>query len=739
MHTTSGKKPFGVDEEAPTPLAVQARLKELEQAAELLEDQLREREEALLVHRQFQNELLASRSWRITRPLRKLKTLLGASAPLESVPSWPPEKEPEAPWDSLIPTEGLPPEALVASPDVASRSNRRCEIIRPECMLAGLLPPELLQPGNPSLFSERRTPLYLAHGVSPARLAFIGSEELATELAFEAEVTLLREDDWEQQLDGAGFDFLLLEPVLHVGNRDWRNAMCVDGRSRRRLEAVLERFGDLGIPRVLWYRAAPEAVARFGWLGGQVDAMYAVDPTTSSALGSHPDIQAAGAVPVLEPAIQPAMYNPLRTWEQLAAQGFTERVLFDGWLDLLEGADADPLVQAFRDDRLLVAESEWEFGGVRLDDAANFKRNAAGCLGTVGKLAMAKMVGAEIFRSGPLVPDWRRQLMMLRSAACGTIIAEAEAAAGSSAARWGPLPLRKGAEGLPGMIAQILSDPLARDRLRHQAFREIFTRHCLADRLNTIAADLGLQLQFGRRPATVACLLVTMRPERLAACLDRFRRDRYPHKELVVVLHGDEASVADARSLIRPGEAISIFQLGKGASLGDCLNFAAAQTDAEYWAKVDDDDLYGPEYLSDIMLYRRAVDFPLGGKCSAFVYSQAGDQIRWDRRHAASRAWQFRRGGSEERVYVAGGTLVGKTKLLRELPFSATRRRGSDSELVRSWHAAGHDFVAFDYFNFALYRSDAPDFHTWNADMAGIRERSTVVGPGAEVETMVFA
>lgn len=720
------------EEAAGAPATGRATIEELEQARGAMEEQLRIQEQELDAHRRFQEQLLSSTSWRITRPFRKLKVLLGGPPP--AFPSAPPAVEAEAPWDSLIPRE-LPPETLVSSPDAMARSNDRCEIIRPDPMLADLLPPAAIAPPGLTQAAALRRPLYLGGGSPPARIAFLGSEELALELAFDAEVTLLSEADWEGQLAAASYDLLLLEPVLHVGNREWRNAMCVEGRGRPRLERLLDRAMDLGIPRVMWYRADPGTVDRFGWLGRHVDALYAVDAATAAALASHPDVGPRDQVPVLAPAVQPAMHNPLRTWEQLDTPGFSKSILYDGWLDLLDGGSSEPLIQAFREDRLLVAESEWEFGGIRLDDAPEFKRNAVGCLSPAGKIAIAKMVGAEIFRKGPIVADWRRQLMMLRSAACGTIVADT----GEGEARWGAQPLReRGAERLSDVLIRLLDDPLASDRLRHQAFREIFTHHCLADRLNQMAGDLGLGLRFGRPPATVACLLVTMRPHLLPGCLERFRRDRYPHKELVVVLHGDDASLADARSLVEPGEAISIFQFGKSTSLGECLNFAAAQTDADYWAKVDDDDLYGPEYLSDIMLYRRGVDFPLGGKCSAFVYSQAGDQVRWDRRHAATRSWQFRRGGTKERVYVAGGTLVGKRELLRDVPFSATRRRGSDSELVRNANAAGHDFVAFDYFNFALYRNDAPGFHTWNADMAGIKERSALVGSRADIDSTVF-
>ena len=204
-----------------------------------------------------------------------------------------------------------------------------------------------------------------------------------------------------------------------------------------------------------------------------------------------------------------------------------------------------------------------------------------------------------------------------------------------------------------------------------------------------------------------------------------------------MVLHGKDWSLDDARALIRPGEEISIFQLGKEQSLGSCLNFAAAQSDAEYWAKFDDDDLYGPNYLSDIMLYRRAKDFELGGKTAAFIYSQAEDEILWDAKYASERAWQFRRAGEGERVHIAGGTLIGKREVLETVPFSDVRRRGSDTDLLRRADEAGFDFVSFDFFNFALFRSGAEGFHTWNSNMEVFKQRTIGVGSASDVQSVI--
>lgn len=716
---------------------LQIQLEQAEQANRLLKRKLALAQGQAHQLQMQQEQILSSRSWRLTAPLRGFRTLLGAPPPLDVVEAIhvPPDAEeivrPE--WDSLIPQE-LPVDVLAASPDEALRTNEVCEILKPDRLLEGMLPDALIGQIEPrDVQGQVSDALYFGTDINPPKIAFLGSRELATELAFDASVTALTEEDWDTQLASADFDLMLLEPVWHVGNQQWRSAMSASGRDRPAVEAMLSKAKDLGTPRVLWYRASTADLAHFGWLAGHVDAAYATDAAAAQALGEHAEVITG----VLAPAIQPAMHNPMRTWEQLPATGFADQVLFDGWLDLMEGGSQDPLVTRFKPDRLLVAESEWQFGGVRLSDCPDFKRNALGCLGIAGKLAVTKMIGAELFRKTPLVPDWRRHTMILRSIACGAVTADSSGSAERDPT-WGGLPLRGDADEVGNRLEQLLADPLAKARLRHGAFREVFSHHCLADRLNQIADDLDLQIRFGRKPAKVACLLVTMRPNLLAGCLERFRADRYPEKELVVVLHGHDASLDEARALIRPGEPISIFQMGKELSLGSCLNFAAAQSDAEYWAKFDDDDLYGPNYLSDIMLYRRGIDFPIGGKSAAFTYLQSGDEIRWDAKYASQRSWQLRRAGRGERIHVAGGTLIGKREVLEEVPFSHVRRRGSDTEFLRRADASGIGFAAFDFFNFALFRSGTEGFHTWNADTEEVRQRTIPVGTAEDVDKVVF-
>lgn len=674
-------------------------------------------------------QILSSTSWRVTSPLRKLRVLMGAPEPVGNespAAAAASVTDDAAPLDHLVPTP-LPKGMRGDTLERALKRNETCVLVKPEVLLEGLVPE--LPAEVPD--AEREPGIDDGPPVGGGQaIAFVGSEHLASDLAHDVEVIPLDEDLWEQQLGRREFSFLLIEPVWHVGGRQWRNSLTQHARERSQLPALTASARQRGLPVVVWFRHDVDELEHFAWLEEYADALYAIDERLAEKLA-----QVSGrTVGVLAPAIQPAVHNPFRTWPQVEQPEWRRHVMFDGWLDLAEGAATDPLILELKDDVLLVAESSWEFGGVRLNDHAEFMKNALGCVTPTGKAALARMVGAEVFRASPLMPDWKRETMMLRAIASGALVAHS----GDHPARWGALPLA----GAPGEVAARLrrlgEDPLLRARTQHEALRQVLHEHCISDRLNRIAGDLGIEARFGPAPARIACLLVTMRPDLLGKCLERFRADLYPHKELVVVLHGRDASLAEARALVREGEPISIYQLGRELPLGSCLNFAAAQTDAEYWAKIDDDDLYGPRYLTDIMSWRRAVDFPVGGKTAAFVYAEAEREIRFDPAYAVGRSWQYRRAGRGERIHIAGGTLVGKKKVLEEVSFSDVRRKGSDTDFLRRADEAGFDFFGFDFFNFALFRSGVEGFHTWNANLEEMKQRTLRVGSESDIEKVVF-
>jgi len=662
-------------------------------------------------------ELHQSSSWRLTAPLRWLvETLRGQ------------RRRPDSPVVDGSPTDEdagnaatcLPAALLRPDLDSLEAANASCRRINLYPGLEGLVADEVraaLAGAPPETGTE-----YRGWRPDPPVIGFIGSKELRLELSFDARVAVLDEDNWQDVLKAGTLRFLVVETVWHVDHRNWRYALT-GGEAAMRLERLLEHCRRISLPVVVWFRETLGNYRHFAWLAGHADMVCVADAGIAEQLRrDFPRTK----VEYMPPAIQPALHNPVRSYGLMeAADLLRDNIVFDGWWDLQGSLAELPRLRELKDQGLLVAESRWDFARVRLDGSGEFRRCTIGCLGREEKLAMDRLQGAEVFAAEPLAGAWRSALGMVRAAAAGSLVARLD-----GAGPWLPelrLPGGGGEAGGVAALRALMGDPLARARWRHLAWRGLMSGHTIAHRLQHIADTLRTGGAFLPPDERIAALLVTMRPERLPGCIERFRDDTYPHKELVIVVHGDDVDLGGYRRLVRAGEPIRILQAGTSLSLGACLNFAAAHTDAPYWTKMDDDDLYGAHYLADIMRYQRIGNFDVFGKPPIFNYLESSDELLWDvewARHANL----LHDAANARSALVAGGTLGGRRRALERVPFCERRRGGSDSEFIRRCYEAGMDVLAMDGFNFVRCRSAQEGFHTWTIDEDEFRARSFRVG-----------
>lgn len=670
--------------------------------------------------------LVQSRSWRLTAPLRwfmeKVRGRTSSPGQMTTAPA--------APGDGHIGVAALPVALQKPQLSTLEAANDTCRRINLFPGLAGVVPDPVREVLSGDAVAGQRRGEPCEEGALPA-IGFIGSPELCLELDFDARVVALDESNWSAKLVSGALQFLLVETVWHAGARGWRYALVSDGDTTA-FRRVLERCRDVSLPVVVWFRETPDNLDSFAWLAGQADLVLAADPQVATRLKqAFPQ----ASVEFIAPAIQPALHNPLRNYGLMdAADALDDKIVFDGWWDICRGIPELAELRSLAGRGLLVAESRWEFSQARLDDCPGFMPYAIGCQDPEERLVLSRLQGAEVFSSAPLAGGWRVSAGMVQAAACGSPVAYLD---GSEP----PLPELRiagqaGAGSLASLVA-LMEDRLARARWAHEAWRGLMSAHTVAHRLQFIADRLSLGCRFLAAPERIACLLVTMRPDLVGGCIERFRRDAYPDKELVVVLHGDGADVGRCRAMVREGEPISVFSAGMSRSLGACLNFAVSQTDAPYWTKMDDDDIYGVNYLSDIMLYQRVGGFQVFGKPPMFNYLEAGDDLLWDPEWARH-ANLVHEAGKASAALVAGGTLGGRREVLDAVPFSEVRRGGSDSEFIRRCYQAGLDVMAMDGFNFVRFRSSQEGFHTWSIGDDEIRSRSMRIGGMGDLPRMAM-
>lgn len=106
------------------------------------------------------------------------------------------------------------------------------------------------------------------------------------------------------------------------------------------------------------------------------------------------------------------------------------------------------------------------------------------------------------------------------------------------------------------------------------------------------------------RPRDLGVVISTIRPRNVEATVRQVRDWKLPpgwKLRIAVGFHGD--SPADVRkriaSILNPEDTMMSFLAN--CSLGECLNELVRAVEADVIAKVDDDDLYGPEYAAEAL------------------------------------------------------------------------------------------------------------------------------------------
>jgi hypothetical protein len=277
-------------------------------------------------------------------------------------------------------------------------------------------------------------------------------------------------------------------------------------------------------------------------------------------------------------------------------------------------------------------------------------------------------------------------------------------------------------EFLEGRAAELIrgGEPLERASVR--ARRRAFSRHTGALRAWELLTDVGLSVPHPHR--RVAGLLVSNKPDRVPSALNLFLAQSYPHKELVLALHGDRTEFREAEAALRTAQGevpTLVLSFPETLPLGTCLNEAAEASTAPLLAKIDDDDLYGPTYLEDAVYAILYSDADLVGKATHYTYLEERD------------ATVLSEPGKEERYvsYVPGPTFLLRRSLWEQVQFPARPAR-VDSIFIRGCRAVGATIYSNHRFNFTWMRR--ADGHTWSVEPEHFLARGRVAWEGLHPE-----
>ncbi len=247
--------------------------------------------------------------------------------------------------------------------------------------------------------------------------------------------------------------------------------------------------------------------------------------------------------------------------------------------------------------------------------------------------------------------------------------------------------------------AATTADPVRREAWSVGARREALLRFGSTTRWRATADRLGATSS----PApSMSVLLATKRPSNLRFALAQLQRQTWPDVEVVLALHGvpadDPDVVAALAAFTRP---VQVLTVDAGVVFGEVLGRALQRASGRLVAKVDDDDWYGPDHLSDLVLAHAYSGATLVGLADHFTYLEASDLTIRDTVHA-SEAPASR---------VSGGTLALARDDLLAVGGWRPVHRAVDRCLIQAVGAASGLVYATHDLGFCLYRGS--DDHTW--------------------------
>lgn len=510
---------------------------------------------------------------------------------------------------------------------------------------------------------------------------------------------------WRAALEAQPVDLLFVESAWHGNDGAWDYHLTGPTAPRPALVDLVAWCRAHGIPTVFWNKEDPAHYADFLATAKLFDHVLTTD---SERLPDYRRDLGHDRVGTMLFAAQPAIHNPVRP-----ARGHQARdIMFAGtWfahkfperrsqLELLLGAAADV---SPRMEHGLEIFSRHLGGDARYQFPPPLDGRVVGSLPYERLLAAHRAYKVVLNVNSVTTSPTMCARRIFEVTASGTPVVSTPSPAIGAFFEPDMVAQVSGREEARHVLRALVRSPELRDRTVHRAQRRIWSAHTYSHRVDEVLGAVGLEGHRWRRP-NVSVLVSTNRPGQLEHVLATVGAQEGVAPEVLVLTHGfepgDAASlraraaelgVADLRLLTAPAEV----------PLGECLNRLVRAANGDVVAKVDDDDLYGPHYLSDQLDALDWAGADVVGKQAHHLYLEGMDAtlLRFPER--------------EHRYtdFVAGPTIVAKRDLALAQPFPAVGR-GEDTGFLRGAAEAGAVIYSADRFGFIQVRHAAA--HTWD-------------------------
>lgn len=526
----------------------------------------------------------------------------------------------------------------------------------------------------------------------------------------EFSLVLLTPDNWQSEIEG--IDFLLVESAWQGNEGVWRYQIVGSAAPSETVKQVVVWCNEHNIPTVFWNKEDPEHFLDFIETAALFDYVGTTDINCVEAYQESDRFQ--GMAFALPFAAQPSMHNPIR--DQISARRQIGDISFAGTyfrhkfpqrraqMDLLLNAGiaaSENLTSALT----IYSRNE------SIDEKYSFPEPFDKWV--VDALSYEKMLSAyrgyKVFLNVNTVVDSptmfsRRALEILAS---GSAVVSTRSLGLSEFFNNEEVVVVEDLDEATSTIESLVRSQMSRDRMVHRAQRAIWENHTYSHRAEDLLNHLGLESSNSMTGEPyVTVIMPTMRPEYLDGAITQILQQTGVRLEVLVATHGFSAEEGQYNG-------VRFYEFPKEMALGACLNSLIDEAHGDYVAKMDDDDLYGSEYLRDQVNALRYSGASVVGKQASYLYIEETDEL------VLRKSWR-------EHLWtdlVLGATLVARRELFASVKFQELDR-GEDTQFLRDVKAMGGRVYSADRFNYIQIRNSGE--HTWNVSTVDLKRSGEV-------------
>lgn len=535
----------------------------------------------------------------------------------------------------------------------------------------------------PSLHSEPRDLL---------RVALIADEFTAA--AFRAEYVTheLLATGIAQQLSSFRPDVIFVESAWRGADSQWRGKIhrTAEQGPSRELVALARIARALSVPTIFWNKEDPIHTDGFLASARLFDKVLTTDVGCVQRYAAEFGDHRCGFMPF---TVQADIHNPIGS---SAGPGRRLEVCFPGtwWAERYpeRRAAQEDLLGVLAQSGLVVYDRHFSESRADREFPARHLRSVHGSLPYSAALDAYKSFNFVLNVNSVLTSPTMLSRRAIEAAASGAIVVSSPSEAVDNSLSGFAVTASTGQDAA-GAVERLSRQPLDRAIRQHQAVRHTHRNFGMSQVVGSVLSDaVGRPGQRDALDASVSAVCVSMQPDGGQRVIDWFAQSLavYPNQELVFVC-GYDSGLLNFRKI--PASAVTLLPVDSRLTDGSWLNLGLSASSGRFIARIDEESLYGKNYIPDMLLAAYISRADICGKRATFVYVKDTNRMHWQ-----NAEWSY-----QPSHLVASATLFVSRSLLEETPFHGFPK-GAGTDFVQDAVAAGALVFSADPFNFSIVR-----------------------------------